>query len=238
MAKTSRHEIVAVARDLMRAKGYAGTSMKDVADRVGLLKGSLYSHFASKEELVPEVLSLTFGEAFRGLTPTGDWRRDYAAALDSFVTLLTANHRCIGLHLAYGLDETSPVLKQAVRTFFRDISSFLEELLCQELDADLACDFARDTVTAIEGATLWLVLHGNDLPMQAARKALLTRADSYAAEPPSDGACRILDQMIGDWRRASLAEKRLAARAAEAEDELLTVRAALAGQIEAESCFR
>ena len=238
MAKTSRAEIVAVARDLMRDKGYAGTSMKDVADRVGLLKGSLYSHFASKEQLVPEVLSLTASETFGGLMPSGDWQRDFVVALDRLVEMLTANSRCIGLHLAYGLDESSPALKQAVRAFFLDINSFLEELLRQGLDTDLASEFAIDTVTAVEGATLWLALYDNDLPMQAARKTLLTRADGYAAEPPNDGALRILDQMIGDWRRASLVEKRLAVRAAEAEDELLTVRAALAGQIEAESCFR
>jgi len=235
MAKTSRAEIVAVACDLMRDRGYAGTSMKDVADRVGLLKGSLYSHFASKEELVPEVLSLTFGETFSEIRLSGDWRSDYTAALDRLVEMLTTKRRCIGFHLAYGLDEALPGLRQAVGAFFLDISSFLEKLLRQGLDADLAADLARDTVTAIEGATLWLALFGNDMPMQAARKALLIRADSYAAEVPDDDARRMLDKMVGDWRYASLTEKRLAARAAEAESELLTVRAALAGQIEAES---
>ena len=212
--------------------------MKDVADRVGLLKGSLYSHFASKEELVPEVLSLTSSELFSQLTPSGDWRRDYAAALDRLVEMLTTNRRCIGLHLAYGLEGTSSALKHAVRTFFHDISSFVEKLLRQGLDAGVAANFALDTVTTIEGATLWLALDGNDAPMRAARTALLSRADGFAAEPPSEDARRILDQMVGDWRYAGVIEKRLAARAAEAEGELLTVRAALAGQIEAESCFR
>jgi hypothetical protein len=74
--------------------------------------------------------------------------------------------------------------------------------------------------------------------MQSARKALLARADSYAAEPLDDEARRILGQILGDWRTASLAEKRLAARAAAAEGQLLTVRAALAGQIEAGSRLR
>ena len=238
MAKTSRAEIVAVARELMRDKGYAGTSMKDVADCVGLLKGSLYSHFASKEELVPEVLSLTFNEIFGQLAPSGDWRLDYAAALDRLVGMLTTNRRCIGFHLVYGLNDTSPALKQAVRVFFHDIPCFLGKLLRQGLDADLAADFALDTVTTLEGATLWLALDDNGAPMRAAKTALLTRADSYAAEPPNDDARQMLDQMIGDWRYASRAEKRLAMRAAEAEGELLRVRAALAGQIEAESCFR
>ena len=238
MAKTSRTEIIAVARDLMRDRGYVGTSMKDVADRVGLLKSSLYSHFTSKEDLVPAVLSLTYDETFAGLAPSGDWRADYMAALDRLVRMLTANRRCIGFHLAYGLDETSLVLKQAVGAFFLEIRSFLENLLRQGLDPDLAGDLALDSVTSVEGATLWLALYESDIPMTTARMALLARADSYAAEPPSEKARQILDQLIGDWRYASLAEKCLAERTVEAEGELLTVRAALGGQIEAESCFR
>ncbi|HRP78995.1 MAG TPA: helix-turn-helix domain-containing protein, partial [Aquamicrobium sp.] len=213
MAKTSRVEIVAAARDLMRDRGYAGTSMKDVADRVGLLKSSLYSHFASKEALVPEVLSLTYGDIVGSLAPSGDWRGDYGAALGRLVATLTANRRCVGFHIAYGLDESSPAMKQAVGSFFLDLRSFLEELLRQGLDADLASSLALDTMTAIEGATLWLALYGNDAPMRAASAALLARADSYAAEPPDEDARRILDLLVGDWRLATLAEKRLAARA-------------------------
>ncbi len=238
MAKTSRVEIVAAARDLMRDRGYAGTSMKDVADRVGLLKSSLYSHFASKEALVPEVLSLTYGDIVGSLAPSGDWRGDYGAALGRLVATLTANRRCVGFHIAYGLDESSPAMKQAVGSFFLDLRSFLEELLRQGLDADLASSLALDTMTAIEGATLWLALYGNDAPMRAASAALLARADSYAAEPPDEDARRILDLLVGDWRLATLAEKRLAARAAAAEADVLNFRAALAGQIEAESRFR
>lgn len=238
MAKTSRAKIIASARDLMRDKGYAGTSMKEVADRVGLLKGSLYSRFSSKEDLIPEVLSLTYEETFATLRPSGDWRADYEAVLDRLVDMLTRSRRCVGLHLAYGLDEQPPALRQAVETFFLNIRSFLETLLRQGLDADLAASLALDTLTTIEGATLWLALHGDDGPMQAARKALLARADSHAAEPPDEKVCRILDLLVGDWRCASLAEKQLAARLVAAEDDCKTLRAALAGQVEAESCFR
>ncbi|MCL2713675.1 MAG: TetR/AcrR family transcriptional regulator [Alphaproteobacteria bacterium] len=230
MTKTSRSGIVAAARDLMRDKGYARTSMKEVADRVGLLKGSLYSHFATKEDLVPEVLALTLREALDGIPPGSDWRRTYATALERLVQLLTANRRCIGLQLAYGFDAASAAPHQAVTQFFLDLCSFLEKALAPGMDADLAQDFARDTITALEGATLWLVLDNNNQPMQAARRALLARADSFAAKPPEEAARRILDTMVGDWRRSSLAEKALASRIAIAEERL-------AG-LESEDCTR
>ena len=54
--------IVDEARELFRNRGYAGMSMQDLAERVGLKKPSLYTRFASKESLVPEVLALTLAE--------------------------------------------------------------------------------------------------------------------------------------------------------------------------------
>lgn len=47
-----REEIIEVAAELFRARGYPGTSMQEVADGVGILKGSLYHHIASKAELL------------------------------------------------------------------------------------------------------------------------------------------------------------------------------------------
>lgn len=238
MAKTSRAEIIAAARDLMRDKGYAGTSMKDVAEQVGLLKGSLYSHFSSKEKLVPEVLGLTFDEIFSEMEPSGDWRADYETALDRLIDMLTKHRRCIGFHLAYGLDESSPSLRESVATFFLDIRVFFRDLIQQGVDIALAETLALDTMTAVEGATLWLTLYGNADPIQSARSTLLGRADSLAAEEPDKKTRQLLDQMIGDWRRASLAEKRLAARVIETEGHLFDVQARYCAQVEAESCFR
>lgn len=44
--------IVQAALDLFVHKGYHGTSVNDITNKVGLTKGALYSHFKSKGELV------------------------------------------------------------------------------------------------------------------------------------------------------------------------------------------
>ncbi|WFR72922.1 TetR/AcrR family transcriptional regulator [Prescottella defluvii] len=46
-----RAEILAATSDLFAAKGYTGTSMRDIASDTGMLAGSLYYHFDSKEAL-------------------------------------------------------------------------------------------------------------------------------------------------------------------------------------------
>jgi len=51
-----RTEILRAAADLFASAGYAGTIVKDVADACGILPGSLYHHFESKEAIAVELL--------------------------------------------------------------------------------------------------------------------------------------------------------------------------------------
>ncbi|PYM14017.1 MAG: TetR/AcrR family transcriptional regulator [Candidatus Rokuibacteriota bacterium] len=45
-------EIIAAAAKVFRTKGYHAATVQDIADAVGILKGSLYHHFKSKEDLL------------------------------------------------------------------------------------------------------------------------------------------------------------------------------------------
>jgi AcrR family transcriptional regulator len=47
-----REEIVEIAKELFAARGYAATSMREIADAAGVLSGSLYSHFRSKAQIL------------------------------------------------------------------------------------------------------------------------------------------------------------------------------------------
>ena len=51
-----RAEIVDAAAHLFSERGYHGTSMQHLADALGLLRGSLYAHIGSKEELLFDVV--------------------------------------------------------------------------------------------------------------------------------------------------------------------------------------
>lgn len=54
---TRRAELTRQAAQLFAQKGYHGTSVGDIADALGVQKGSLYSHIASKEDLLYDTLS-------------------------------------------------------------------------------------------------------------------------------------------------------------------------------------
>jgi TetR/AcrR family transcriptional regulator, cholesterol catabolism regulator len=51
-----RAEVVRAAARLFSERGYHGTSMQHLGDALGLLRGSLYAHIGSKEELLFEVV--------------------------------------------------------------------------------------------------------------------------------------------------------------------------------------
>lgn len=55
--------ILQVAEEVINEKGYHDTSMDEVALRVGISKGTLYLHFASKEDLLLTLI-LRYAEAF------------------------------------------------------------------------------------------------------------------------------------------------------------------------------
>ncbi len=54
--RNTRRDVVEAAGRLFAAKGYHGTSMRDLGRELGMLGGSLYSHVDSKQELLVDVV--------------------------------------------------------------------------------------------------------------------------------------------------------------------------------------
>ena len=53
---TRREELLELAAGMFAERGLRATTVRDIADAAGILSGSLYHHFKSKEEMVDEVL--------------------------------------------------------------------------------------------------------------------------------------------------------------------------------------
>src|SRR5690606_18941267 len=54
--KTDRDKVIDCALRLFREKGYHATSMADISEACGLLKGSIYHYFPGKKELAAAAL--------------------------------------------------------------------------------------------------------------------------------------------------------------------------------------
>lgn len=70
----TRDEILNIALELFSVNGYEATSISQLADAVGIRKASLYSHFASKQEILDDVVaSVLEGYAEHSVFADADW---------------------------------------------------------------------------------------------------------------------------------------------------------------------
>ena len=79
-----RDAIIAVAAKAFLEHGYAGTTMSAVADAVGGSKGTLWSHFSSKEELFTAVIDRLTADFHSRLFGALQQDEDVASALRAF----------------------------------------------------------------------------------------------------------------------------------------------------------
>jgi AcrR family transcriptional regulator len=85
-------EIVSAAAKVFRTKGYHAATVRDIADEVGILKGSLYHHFESKEALLYLVVKEPIAQMYQtiaaiaeaDLPATERLRRAILAHLEAF----------------------------------------------------------------------------------------------------------------------------------------------------------
>ena len=131
-AQSAREEeILAAAARIFREKGYHGTSVRDIAESVGLLKGSLYHYIRSKEELLARLFDGALEDTVRELE--GIAARDASASerlrdmVKAYVLALTANIDAVGLYLREWRALPPPELarlrarRRAMRTLFEDV---------------------------------------------------------------------------------------------------------------------
>jgi AcrR family transcriptional regulator len=95
ISKPRKEEILDVATRLFAEKGYEGTSMNDVAARVGMRKASLFYHFATKDllyEAVIDRLIESLGRALRAAYESAGTFAERAEAAADTTTMTLGAH--------------------------------------------------------------------------------------------------------------------------------------------------
>lgn len=118
-----RREILEAATRVFHEKGYESTSIQDIAQAVGILKGSLYYYIASKEELLYEIIRGNHEEALRNLGQSQSVEGNALVKIRAFMNL----------HLAYNaanLEKTAVFFHE-----FRSLSREHRQAIVEERDA-------------------------------------------------------------------------------------------------------
>ena len=84
-----RDEILDSATRLFAERGYEGTSMADLAEKVGLRKASLFHHFASKDVLYGAVLDGLIQDIARSVTQAAFAQGSYIERFDTMSDAIT-----------------------------------------------------------------------------------------------------------------------------------------------------
>lgn len=66
----TRRKLLEAARELVREKGYAHTTMQDVAQRAGMTSGAIYGNFKNREELFIALADEYWGPVQAQFAPT------------------------------------------------------------------------------------------------------------------------------------------------------------------------
>lgn len=80
-------EIVNAAAELFRAHGYAETSIEDIANVVGILKGSVYHYINTKEDLLFAIIDEIYARTEAKSRAVTDHGGDPVSQLDLFIDL-------------------------------------------------------------------------------------------------------------------------------------------------------
>jgi TetR/AcrR family transcriptional regulator, cholesterol catabolism regulator len=114
-ASGRREELIAAAGRVFARKGVGNTTMREIADETGILPGSLYHHFESKDALLEEVLR----EELAGLTEA------YEAVRDADLKPAEALERLLLVGLQFVVDQhNSTAIVENDYTYLHDVEMF------------------------------------------------------------------------------------------------------------------
>ncbi|MER7823676.1 MULTISPECIES: TetR/AcrR family transcriptional regulator [unclassified Streptomyces] len=188
-----RRELLDTAAEVFAAQGYNATTVRKIADAAGMLAGSLYYHFDSKESMLDEILSAFLTELWDGYDTV------LAAGLgprETIEALVTESFREIDRHRAavaiyqkesrtlsaqprfhYLSDSQQKFEKAWLGTLQRGVEA---QVFRADLDIRLTYRFVRDTVWV---AASWYRPGGQHSPEEIARQYLSMVLDGIALRP-------------------------------------------------------
>jgi AcrR family transcriptional regulator len=139
-AGVTRARILDAAIELVARRGYASTSMADLAKEIGMTQGALYWHFGGKEDLLVAAIQELGGrllailaKASGDLPPSGGLDHVFRALIER-VAGVAAKHPTYFRFIAIvGAEatETSPRAEAALRIAYRRVAELPEALLRQ-----------------------------------------------------------------------------------------------------------
>ena len=149
----SAKRVLDTALELFAAQGFDGTSLQQIADRLGVTKAAVYYHFPSKDQLLEALVAPAFDELGALLSEVEAMQGSGARqkhALQAFVDYLL-RHRAAA---AWMRRDAAALTRPGVWARSRDIERRLHELLGAGDGDDVGRFWTGAITLAVSGAVL------------------------------------------------------------------------------------
>ena len=186
--KVEKYDIIKQALGLFRTQGYHKTTMANIGDACGLLKGSIYHYFSSKEDLMKEVLEVlrdhyrdrVFIYAYdETLTAAEKLKLLGEKSIDVFIN---GEGACLMANIAMETNDVVPEFRKPIKSFFDDWINALQHIYGDRYSAEAALIFAKETICAIEGAAMMMRIYNDKSYLLKAHEMIIEKFDKASKE--------------------------------------------------------
>src|ERR1700721_169059 len=135
MSANAREDILAAAKLVAQAHGYAGLNFRDLAQEVGIKAASIYHHFPSKADLAAAVAKRYWEDSAAVLEGLWTESSDPLHCLRQYPhqfrkSLESDNRMCLCSFMAAEFDDLPEAVKKEVQTFADVNVAWLGKVLC------------------------------------------------------------------------------------------------------------
>ncbi|MEV7783059.1 TetR family transcriptional regulator [Kitasatospora sp. NPDC088351] len=178
MRQRSRRRIMCATVELVDQRGYAGTTLTDIAERAGLARGLLSYYFDGKRLLMQSathrMMHQKLSAALAALAPDASPQARLARAIDAVLALAMEHPRVMRSHLALILDPDSGAFVQDPEQ--QRLGALLQGLLRDWGAPDPVAEHAV-LRSALMGGCIGVLLPGAEISLAPIRADLFGRYD-------------------------------------------------------------
>jgi len=181
LQKVDKEQIIKDSLRVFKERGYHKTSMADIGNACGLLKGSIYHYFKGKEELMEAVIdyltSYYQNKVFsvkNNTDLTAEEKLEFLISKSEDI-FLTDKGGCLMASIGLETVNVVPVFTTKIRSFFNSWITCFESIFSETHSATTARELAEYGVAEIEGSVMLMQLFQDEKYLKNAHTRILNQ---------------------------------------------------------------
>lgn len=174
--------ILKAARDVFEQQGYEKAKVSDIAARIGIVEGTVFHYFGSKQELVQALMEAFYDdisvELQKGLQGIQGTRNRFYFIIWFHYKVLMENATLCGVIFGESRKGSHSELTEDIRQFYRKYTSFINQVFKEgvengDIREGVSISLIRNTVYGSIENAMWIFLaDGHEVNIEQAAEDL------------------------------------------------------------------